>query len=300
MTISYDCSQCPAKFKKTSYLQEHIQNNHKKYRDSFLYDCTFCYAKFSKNCHLIEHIGNVHPEKETGIILAEKIEQCHFCKLEEKIDDKGENDVPVENQKKLKLLTDQIQMNDEKFELVRNQCGRHSVSSTAAILDMSSSALYLRIRNEGIIFQKRPINKVAEEELKKHECPTCNKRFQQETSFKHHVETQHKKLEPSPPPSLPFSNYDLFYYLYSRGKRPCKNDRQILIDTVLAFYNVSNIDLSKSSIEKLRKAIEGYKKMMYPWWQKNRPKYGLDNPKFKGRWIYETFKWTPELHSGAF
>ena len=97
MTISYDCSQCPAKFKKTSYLQEHIQNIHKKYRDSFLYDCTFCYAKFSKNCHLIEHIGNVHPEKETGIILAEKIEQCHFCKLEEKIDDKGENDVPVEN-----------------------------------------------------------------------------------------------------------------------------------------------------------------------------------------------------------
>ena len=101
---------------------------------------------------------------------------------------------------------------------------------------------------------------------------------------------------------MPFSNYDLFYYLYSRGTRPCKNDRQILIDTVLAFHNVSNINLSKSSIEKLRKAIEGYKKMMYPMWQKNRSKKGLNNPKlkFEGRWINETFKWTPELHSGPF
>ena len=215
MTISYDCSQCPAKFKRTSYLQEHIQNSHKKYRDSFLYDCTICPAKFSKNCHLTEHFANVHSQKEAaGITISEILEE--------------------------------------------------------------------------------------EEELKKYKCPTCNKRFQQENSFKHHVETQHKKLEPSPPPSLPFSNYDLFYYLYSRGKRPCKNDRQILIDTVLAFHNVSHDDLSKSSIEKLRKAIEGYKKMMYPMWQKNRPKYGLNNPKFKGKWIYETFKWTPELHSGAF
>ena len=47
--------------------------------------------------------------------------------------------------------------NGEKFELVKNQCGRHQVSSMAFMLNMSISTLRNRIRKEGIVFQKRRI-----------------------------------------------------------------------------------------------------------------------------------------------
>ena len=46
---------------------------------------------------------------------------------------------------------------DEKFELVKNQCGRHSVQSMAVMLNMGISTLHDKIRKDGIIFQKRPI-----------------------------------------------------------------------------------------------------------------------------------------------
>ena len=44
---------------------------------------------------------------------------------------------------------------DEKFELVKNQCGRHDLLSIAKMLNLHSSRLKLRIKKEGIIFSKK-------------------------------------------------------------------------------------------------------------------------------------------------
>ena len=44
---------------------------------------------------------------------------------------------------------------DEKFELVKNQCGRHNVSSMALILNISRASLQDRIKKEGITFTKK-------------------------------------------------------------------------------------------------------------------------------------------------
>ena len=46
------------------------------------------------------------------------------------------------------------QSNDEKFELVRNQCGRHKIPSMAVLLNMAKSSLHMRIKEEGLIFTK--------------------------------------------------------------------------------------------------------------------------------------------------
>ena len=44
---------------------------------------------------------------------------------------------------------------DEKFELVKNQCGRHQISSMARMLSVNASRLKLRIEEEGITFVKK-------------------------------------------------------------------------------------------------------------------------------------------------
>ena len=44
---------------------------------------------------------------------------------------------------------------DEKFELVKNQCGRHKISSIAGMLYVNANMLKLRIQEEGIIFSKK-------------------------------------------------------------------------------------------------------------------------------------------------
>ena len=44
---------------------------------------------------------------------------------------------------------------DEKFELVKNQCGRHNVSSMALILNIHRASLQYRITKEGITFTKK-------------------------------------------------------------------------------------------------------------------------------------------------
>ena len=69
-----------------------------------------------------------------------------------------------ENLRKLKVLELKFKgerhserSNSEKLELVKNQCGRHQVSSMAFMLNMAKSTLHERIKKDGIIFQKRQI-----------------------------------------------------------------------------------------------------------------------------------------------
>ena len=44
---------------------------------------------------------------------------------------------------------------DEKFELVKNQCGKHELSSMAYMLNLSTSSLSIRLQSEGIKFIKK-------------------------------------------------------------------------------------------------------------------------------------------------
>ena len=107
--------------------------------------------------------------------------------------------------------------NGEKFELVKNQCGRHQVSSMAFMLDMAISTLRNRIRKEGIIFQKRqmeyawecqfcemekntavakkddllPLLKFNQNE-EKFQCSICNFLFSERQALYNHLRSIHK------------------------------------------------------------------------------------------------------------
>ena len=62
---------------------------------------------------------------------------------------------------------------DEKFELVKNQCGRHDVLSMSKMLNLHTSRLKLRIKKEGIIFSKKLM-----------ECQLCEiKRIKEEKTI---------------------------------------------------------------------------------------------------------------------
>ena len=45
---------------------------------------------------------------------------------------------------------------DEKFELVKKQCGSHGVGSMAIMLDMNASTLCCRIKSDGLVFTPKP------------------------------------------------------------------------------------------------------------------------------------------------
>ena len=46
-------------------------------------------------------------------------------------------------------------INDEKFELVKSQCGRHKIYSMALMLNINSNKLIRRIKKEGIKFSEK-------------------------------------------------------------------------------------------------------------------------------------------------
>jgi hypothetical protein len=107
--------------------------------------------------------------------------------------------------------------NGEKLELVKNQCGRHQVSSMAVMLNMAKSTLHDRIRKEGIIFQKRrieyswecqfcemekntavaktddllPLLKFNQNE-EKFQCSICNFLFSEKQVLYNHLRSIHK------------------------------------------------------------------------------------------------------------
>ena len=109
------------------------------------------------------------------------------------------------------------EFNDEKFEVVKNQCGRHKVLSMAVMMNMPKSTLYDRIRKEGIIFQKRPIEYSWEcqfcelkknnedvkinallpllrfdQDVEKFQCFLCNFLFSKKTGLYAHLRSIHK------------------------------------------------------------------------------------------------------------
>ena len=63
--------------------------------------------------------------------------------------------------RKLKALEEKRKMgpknikHDEKFILVKNQCGRHKISEMSLLLEMNMSTLKSRIKREGITFSKK-------------------------------------------------------------------------------------------------------------------------------------------------
>ena len=104
--------------------------------------------------------------KKAGITFTEKQEKCHFCKLEKhNVKDYSiSKEVPKENPKMLtptkftlKIEKQTKKYNEEKFEIVKKQCGRHKLSSMAMLLNIPKSTLHGRIKKEGIIFEKKLI-----------------------------------------------------------------------------------------------------------------------------------------------
>ena len=68
----------------------------------------------------------------------------------------NENIQPEKNRRK-RASRPQKRCTDEKFDLVKNQCGRHKISSMAQMLSVNVSWLKSRIEEERIIFLKKSV-----------------------------------------------------------------------------------------------------------------------------------------------
>ena len=105
---------------------------------------------------------------------------------------------------------------DEKFQLVKNQCGRHKLSDIALMLDVPKSSLFMRLKEEGITFSNTPtmlLCKFCEmkekvEELKTDkllhlikvnsekdtfECSFCDNSSHEKVVVLEHIRSKHKK-----------------------------------------------------------------------------------------------------------
>ena len=104
-------------------------------------------------------------------------------------------------------------INDEKFELVKNQCGRHEIYLMALMLNINSSRLRLRIKKEGITFSEKleeclfceknrnasdikyddflPFLKFNSNE-NKFECSICNSSYIERNAMYTHIRTKHE------------------------------------------------------------------------------------------------------------
>ena len=72
---------------------------------------------------------------------------------EPKVFDNGSKMTEEKKRRKKERRTEAL--NDQMFEFVKNQCGRHSVSAMGIFLNMPKSTLHERIKKAGITFVER-------------------------------------------------------------------------------------------------------------------------------------------------
>ena len=87
------------------------------------------------------------------VLLSISIMNYPDYEAEPKVFDNGSKMTEEKKRRKKERRTEAL--NDQMFEFVKNQCGRHSVSAMGIFLNMPKSTLHERIKKAGITFVER-------------------------------------------------------------------------------------------------------------------------------------------------
>ena len=88
-----------------------------------------------------------------SVLLSISIINYPDYEAEPKVFDNGSKMTEEKKRRKKERRTEAL--NDQMFEFVKNQCGRHSVSAMGIFLNMPKSTLHERIKKAGITFVER-------------------------------------------------------------------------------------------------------------------------------------------------
>ena len=99
-----------------------------------LSECSMCKDSFSKKSDLLKHLRSMHKSE-----ILDKSKN-------------GDNSKP-KKQKTFRKRTDEYI--NKMLEMIKSQCGEHSVASMAKMAKMPETTVALKIKQKGIVFQKR-------------------------------------------------------------------------------------------------------------------------------------------------
>ena len=106
-----------------------------------------------------QELSEIDPLKD--VFPDSKIPEKNIKKLKVSKKNVEKSKVPKKKVRKLKAPEEKRKMgpknilHDEKFILVKNQCGRHKISEMSLLLEINMSTLKSRIKREGITFSKK-------------------------------------------------------------------------------------------------------------------------------------------------
>ena len=114
-----------SKSTKVAHLNRDMIPYMKYSNDNTVFECTICNVKFEKKLNMFEHLKSTHDSEIT-----QKIQET----------------------KKKSFSKEHI---DKMMGIVKSQCGNHSINSMAQMIKLNTTTIRIRIRKEGIVFEKQ-------------------------------------------------------------------------------------------------------------------------------------------------
>ena len=114
-----------SKSTKIAHLNRDMIPYMKYSNDNTVFECTICNETFEKKLDMFQHLKSTHDSEITQKI--------------------------VETKKK-SFSTEHI---DKMMDIVKSQCGNHSINSMAQMVKLNTTTVRIRIRKEGIVFEKQ-------------------------------------------------------------------------------------------------------------------------------------------------
>jgi hypothetical protein len=171
-----------------------------KYKnDNKIFECTICNETFEKKIDMFQHLKSTHDSEITQKIAATK---------------------------KKSFSKEHI---DKKMDIVKSQCGNHSIGSMAMMVKLSTATIKDRIRKENMVFTKQ-----------EGECYFCVKE-------KSHLEPRDKKYDTETFLYLKYNKEDKLLYcsICNRSETGNSVGRQVLL------YHIKTTHQKNTNIEEM-------------------------------------------------
>ena len=223
--LRYCCPECDYQILNLEMFSGHAIQNHVKSKELFSIEKyeekLIDYEEMVINCdqNLKDYKNNLEIQTANDFPLQNEVMETDQSVTNEKIQDLDAKENNVENYKVfhlelekpiikkrkntkvtkegkkktgIKTVGPRKGSNDEKFELVKHQCGQHSIPRMAMMLSIPKSSLHTRINEEGITFSKR-LGECVFCDMEKSKCKICSAQFSKWTLLNQHILDIHKE-----------------------------------------------------------------------------------------------------------
>ena len=139
---------------KVAHLNRYMIPYMKYTNGNIVFECMICNEKFEKKLEMFQHLKSTHDSEIT-----QKNSET----------------------KKKSFSTEHI---DKMMDIVKSQCGNHSINSMAEMIKLNTTTIRIRIRKEGTVFEKQDRECHFCVLKKNHlESKDCDKSFPNDTTF---------------------------------------------------------------------------------------------------------------------